>query len=81
VWPGELTFVLGHMARGRMIAQGWANVRFLSVYSTIEETSANDPPRRYNRSLPQCVISHCARIKLKKKIKIKIKIREKNETT
>jgi hypothetical protein len=48
-----------------------ANVRFLNVYSTIEETSTNDHPNRCDRSLPQCVISHCARIKLKKNQKSK----------
>jgi hypothetical protein len=37
-----------------MIAQCWVNVRFLSVYSTIESTSANDRPRMGERSLPQC---------------------------
>jgi hypothetical protein len=39
----------------RTIAQGWANVRFLSVYSTIERVSVNNRPRLGERSLPQCV--------------------------
>jgi hypothetical protein len=39
----------------RTIAQGWANIRFLSVFSTIEEVLANNRPRMGERSLPQYV--------------------------
>jgi hypothetical protein len=37
----------------RTIAQGWANVCFLSKFGTLEETSGNDCPRVGERSLPQ----------------------------
>jgi hypothetical protein len=68
-----------------MIAQGWENIHFLSVFSTLERTTANDRPRVRERSLPQCANSHYARIKLKKKNKNqnqkkKKKKREKNKT-
>jgi hypothetical protein len=49
------TFVLRRLASERTIAQGGAIVRFLSVCSLIESTSANDRPRRCDRSLHQCV--------------------------
>jgi hypothetical protein len=49
------TFVHGRLARERTIAQCWANVRFISVCSTIESTSANDRPGMGERSLHQCV--------------------------
>jgi hypothetical protein len=52
---GGRTFILGRLARERTIAQCWANVHFVSVYSTIESTSANDRPRMGKLSLPQCV--------------------------
>jgi hypothetical protein len=48
VWPGERTFVLGRMARGRTITPGGAIVRLLSVFSTLERVSANDRPRGVN---------------------------------
>jgi hypothetical protein len=61
-----------------MIALGGAIIRFLSVFGTIEETSANDCHRRCDCSFPQCATSHCARIKLKKnKNKKKKKRKEK----
>jgi hypothetical protein len=46
----------------RTIAQCWANVRFLSVFSTFERTLANDLSVLGERSLPQCANSHCARV-------------------
>jgi hypothetical protein len=49
---GGRTFIHGHLARERTIAQCWANVRFLSVYSTIERTSANDRSVLDEHSLP-----------------------------
>jgi hypothetical protein len=49
------TFVHGCLVRERTIAQCWVNVCFLSFYSTIERTSANDRPVLDDRSLPQCV--------------------------
>jgi hypothetical protein len=57
----------------RTIAQCWTNVRFLSVFSTFERTSANDRPVLDERSLPQCANSHCARVKLKRNEKFKSK--------
>jgi hypothetical protein len=52
---GGRTFVHGRLARKRTIAQCWENVRFISVCSTIESTSANDRPGMGERSLHQCV--------------------------
>jgi hypothetical protein len=55
VWLGERTFSLVRLARERMITQRLVNARFLSMFSTIEEVSANDCPRMGECSLPQCV--------------------------
>jgi hypothetical protein len=51
----------------RTITQGWANVCFLSVFSTLERVLENDRSRMGERLLPQCVYPHYARIKLKEK--------------
>jgi hypothetical protein len=52
---GRQSYAFGCMAREPMIDPGGAIVHFLSVFGTIEETSANNHPRRCDRLLPQCV--------------------------
>ena len=54
VWLRERMFVLG-WAHGEVAndRSGWANVRFLSVFSTMVRVSANDRPRVSECLLPQ----------------------------
>jgi hypothetical protein len=69
----------GTNVRSRALGEGAndrpmrVNVCFLSVFSTLERTLANDRPRMGECSLPQCANSHYARIKLKEKEKSKPK--------
>jgi hypothetical protein len=52
------TCALVRLASERTIAPGGAIVLFLSRFGTLEEGSANDHPRKCDRSLPQNAIPH-----------------------